>query len=93
MDLTEGARRFRAFREKHGINYSEAARALRVSRPSIYAWEDGSKVPEADARDRIEVWTGGEVTPAMWRTPDAEKALAEVRPLGVDAAGAGTEAA
>lgn len=81
MNLTEGARRFRAFRERHGINYSEAARALRVSRPAVYAWEDGSKVPEADARDRIMIWTAGEVTPEMWRTEAAARVLAEVQPF------------
>lgn len=81
---TEGARKFSRFRKRNRVSYTQAASALRVSRPAIYSWEDGSKTPDADARDRIAVWTSGEVLPEMWRTLQAARVLAEVRPLGED---------
>jgi predicted transcriptional regulator len=79
--MTEGARAFRAFRERHGINHTQAAEALKVSRAAIYAWEDGEKVPDAEPRDRIEVWTDGEVSRGMWRDDAAAQKLADVRPF------------
>jgi transcriptional regulator with XRE-family HTH domain len=79
---TEGARRFGAFRRRHRLTYTKVALALKVSRPAVYSWEDGSKLPDADARDRIAIWTSGEVTPEMWRTSAAARALSEIKPHG-----------
>lgn len=80
MIVVKGAELFRAFRGERAISYSETARALHVSRAAVYAWESGAKIPEADARERIAVWTGGAVPPDAWRTADAERLLAEVSP-------------
>jgi predicted transcriptional regulator len=64
------------------LTYTKVAAALKVSRPAVYSWEDGSKLPDADARERIEVWTSGEVASGMWRTAAAARALSEIKPHG-----------
>jgi predicted transcriptional regulator len=81
---TTGARKFSAFRRRHKLTFTQVAQALRVSRPAVYSWEDGTKLPDADARDRIEVWTSGEVTPEMWRTSQAARKLSEIQPHVAD---------
>jgi len=72
---------FRQFLDRHQFNYTDAARALGVTRPAIAEWLAGTKRPAADARAGIAIWTRGEVYPEAWRTDEEWQALARVQPF------------
>lgn len=51
------------WRKKNGVTQERAAADLKVSTSTLVKWEAGQRSPRPDKLSRIEIYTGGEVTP------------------------------
>jgi predicted transcriptional regulator len=52
--------------DSNGFSADEIARILQISRSTVYAFLDGTRVPKVHVAIRIEKMTGGAVTLASW---------------------------
>lgn len=55
-----------AFIERHDIKVKDAARALGVTRATLWAWLNREGAPGKVNRAGIAVWTSGEVPESSW---------------------------
>lgn len=66
---------FAAYLKRHKIKTHEAATVLGVAPTTVHYWTKGSE-PRGDKgrslKQRIEIWSKGEVKAAPWTTPTAE---------------------
>lgn len=67
-----GSELFGDFLERNDLSNAEAARALHVSRPTIFAWREGDKIPTAAHRAAIAKWTEGTVPESSWPLSEKE---------------------
>lgn len=73
-----GAALLRGYIEKHKLTRSGAARQLMTSAAAIQYWITGAQRPRADARERIEKWSAGEVPSSSWLRPEEAAKLEAV---------------
>lgn len=79
--IAVGARLLRRFLEANGLRQIDAAKALRVTPPTLYGWLTGMSRPRAESRDSIAVWTHGEVPAESWASADELAKLGAVQPF------------
>lgn len=80
---TEGRELFDEFLRQGEITQAVAARALDVSEVTVLHWRVGEKRPVEHQRAKIDVWTGGKVPVASWRTPEERAEVEQVQPFSV----------
>lgn len=68
------------FLRREGIQNVQAAKALGVSKSLVGGWLNGSFVPGALFRLKIERWTDGAVRARAWLTAEERRELAALKP-------------
>ena len=71
---TEGHRLLREYKESTGVRQSEIARAISRTDPTVYAWLNGSSVPDVASAVALEKFTGGAVPIEAWASRRKRKA-------------------
>jgi transcriptional regulator with XRE-family HTH domain len=59
----------RKFRERAGLSQAAVGDALAVSGVTVCLWEQGVYLPSHPNRERIALWTGGNVPANAWEHP------------------------
>lgn len=70
----DGPALLRSWRLGRGLSLKQAGRLLRVSAPTVLAWEAREKHPRADHQFRVDRESGGEVPVASWAANDDARA-------------------
>jgi len=83
---SKGSKALAAFVRKNKIGPRPAARALDVAHPTLIAWMEGWKRPQAHRRQAIERWTGGEVKADWWILAEERQDVKDVVPFEPESA-------
>jgi hypothetical protein len=78
---TKGRQLFDSFLREQGITQASAAKALGVSEVTVLHWRTGEKRPVDHQRAKIEIWTGGAISAATWRTDEERGEIDRIQPL------------
>lgn len=78
---TKGRQLFDSFLREQSITQASAAKALGVSEVTVLHWRTGEKRPVDHQRAKIEIWTGGAVSSATWRTDEEREEIDRIQPL------------
>lgn len=79
--MTPGALDFAAFLERNQIAVAKAAEELGATRTVLYYWLRGTQRPRPEAREQIQIWTGGEVKADSWFTESEKVSIGKTRPF------------
>lgn len=85
--MVNGARLLKAAIKKRKITRAAAARELKTSPAAVQYWIAGAQRPRADARERIEIWSGGDVPAGSWLLGSERDKLDAVRDDAREATG------